>query len=260
MPLFFILFNSCFTSSLLYAHEFWLVPHGKIQQDKTVSISARVGAVWPGEQIVRLPNMVESLQVYYGNSAKGQSLTGRDNSHVFGHYKVTQPKTQTVILTTRNFSLKLSANEFNAYLREEGLNDTLEFRKKYQLLNDPSHEVFSRIAKTIPYVGQDNSYQHVFNLPLEISILSAPTNYKIGQKFIIKVTALGKPLSNQFVKAQLQDQKSELLTTRTNQQGIATFYLPKKGFWRWSTVSVQPISYGDVQWKSIWSSTTITVY
>lgn len=241
------------------AHEFWLESHGASTPGSTIAISARVGSEWPGEQSVRLPGMIDELTVFYGNEPTGDALQGRDNTRVFGHYKVKKDTTQTVILTTNNFSLTLPAEEFNDYLVEEGLDDALELRRQNQLMDSDSHEVFSRIAKFIVPVAGDKAHQKIFNLPLEISLISNPVAFDVKQPFSIKATDSGRPLAHVQIKAQLQNTQHPTLIAQTNEEGIATFILPQLGVWRFSVVSIQLINYGDIQWKSTWSSTTLTI-
>lgn len=239
------------------AHEFWIVPHGKTSLGSTVSISARVGAEWPGSQVIKLPDMVESLSLFYGNSSEENNINSRDNSYVFGHYRVNKTGTQTIILTTRNFELKLSANEFNEYLKEEGLENVLNDRIINKQNTIDSHEIYSRIAKSIVYIGKDDAYKRNFGLPLEISIASEIKPKNQTYKITLKITKNNHLLVNQLIKAQLQDKETKIKESRSDENGLVSFDLPCKGFWRFSTVSIQPVINGDIQWKSTWSSTTI---
>jgi hypothetical protein len=243
-----------FFSQIIYPHEFWMVSHGKPQVGNSISISARVGETWPGEQVIRYPNMINALKVYYGFEKEGTPLSGRDNTHVFGHYKIKKPDTQTVVLETQSFQLMLSGKEFNQYLEEEGLDEALALRRKNNLLDTPTRELFSRISKSHVHIGKDNAYMRVFGLPLEITIKS---NLQQRTKTELLITSNGRPVENQMIKAQLKEAHTKNLIARTNKQGVAVFDLSKTGVWRLSTVSIQPLNNGNIQWRSIWSSTTI---
>lgn len=246
-----------FSLTTAYGHDFWLEAHGKDVANSVISVSARVGPGWPGKQSIRLENMIDSLQLFLGNG-KSQSLDGRDNSYVFGHYNSKKESTELVVLQTKNFLLQLPASEFNQYLEDEGLKEAALYRKKYNLTSQDSVELFHRIAKIYPLIIEDRSFNRILNLSFEISLITNPITYEVNDSFLVKVTTNGRPVIAKQIKAQNKNNK-KIYITETDSNGIAEFKLDKTGIWLFSSVDIQQLYHGEAQWESTWTSLVLTL-
>lgn len=191
--MFFLLIAS-FLPAQVQAHEFWLVPHDSMTRtNKNVALEARVGPTWPGVQTSRQLNLVSDFQAV--DALGSMEVLGRDGSRVIGHLRTRTPGATVVSLRTNNTPLELSGDEFNQYLKEEGLQHILDYRKKNGLLAEASHEQFSRCAKTIILVdGQSQGFDRVAGMPLELVPVTEPLSYKSGDPFTVRFAGLFSPL------------------------------------------------------------------
>ena len=132
--------------------------------------------------------------------------------------------------STRPRDLALSAEDFNAYLQEDGLPDVLEARRASNELGKGARERYSKHVKAVFQVGEARSGEFgvVLGYPAEIVPLENP--YTIGSGASLRVRCLvdGRAVANQTV---LWGGASAERSTRTDSQGVAQVTLDAPGRW-----------------------------
>lgn len=244
---------------LASAHEFWLVPHdGVTAVDKKVVFELRIGPTWPGVQSPRLNNLVDW---FIAKDAKGvRKVEGRDGALAVGHLQTRAAGATVVAMRTNSTRINLSAIEFNEYLEEEGLSNVLALRKRYDLMQTPGREQYSRCAKSIVLVGgRSDGFDRVMDMPLEFVAHTDPLAFQAGEKFQLQVLFNGDPLPGTLVKAQLKADPVKEVRAISDPQGRVALALTEPGLWLFSTVHMEPSGEDGVDWESLWASLTVNI-
>lgn len=244
-------------ASFSLAHEFWLQADAlRVPAGATVKIRTMVGDGFPGESRPRDPTKLDRFEIAAPGAA-AQPILGIDGSDPMGIVQLAKPGTYAVGYRSRNTMITLDGPKFDAYLKEEGLDNALEARKGKS--DVPGRERYSRCVKTLICVGDDagSGFDHSFGFPLELIPKQNPYALATGESFTVSLVADGKPIAGVLVRACNRDHPSAWLSERTNDQGEATFKLDQPGFWMIASVrmtAVEPPA--DCDWESLWATLT----
>ncbi|HEX8877300.1 MAG TPA: DUF4198 domain-containing protein [Phycisphaerales bacterium] len=245
-------------ATISLAHEFWLQADAlRVPAGATVKISTMVGDGFPGESRPRDPTKLDRFEIA-GGGAAAQPILGIDGNDPAGIVQLAKPGTYAVGYRSRNTMITLDGPKFDAYLKEEGLDNALEARKGKS--DVPGRERYSRCAKTLISVGDDrgSGFDHSFGFPLELIPTQNPYALAAGDGLTVTLLADGKPAANALVRATNRDHPGEWLSERTNDQGQVTFKLDQPGFWMIASVrmtAVEPPA-PDCDWESLWATLT----
>jgi uncharacterized GH25 family protein len=163
--------------------------------------------------------------------------------------------------------IEIAAGEFDAYLKDEGLDGPLAARRKAKATN-PGRERYRRCAKA--WLAGDDATRATrpLGLPLEIVPLAVPGS---APKLEIMVLADGKPLANALVKAwrvpidakgvapdpETRDSIGVAAQVRTAKDGRAVLPVAAAGEWLVSVVHMVRCRETEVaDWESTWASLT----
>ncbi len=167
----------------LQAHEFWMQPvKFQYQAGERATIGFMVGENFVGEswemkrsRFVRLDHITSS------NAAsllqKVPEASGKNFNVV-----LEKPGNHLFVMQSTNAFIELGAEEFNAYLKEDGLDDAYQQRKKSNTLDKPAREHFARCIKLLLQAGDntDDTPLQPTGMPLEIVPLANPYALKQG--------------------------------------------------------------------------------
>ncbi len=244
------------------AHEFWMLPDRfspPVQGE--VSIALRVGENFTGDPVGFGRPMAESLRWF---SRGGEVVLTPQLPDNLNQDNVAlafdRPGAQLIVLDTKPFTITLTPDTFNAYLREEGLERVMEQRKAAGQDTQPGRERYRRHVKTLLNVGgqSDASFGVRAGQTLEIVPLSDPQRLQAGGSLALQVLFNGQPLSGALVKVWNQrGAQLNVLRTRTDAAGRSTTTLPWPGVWMASVVHMVPAT--DNQgwdWDSHWGNLT----
>ncbi len=260
--------NKWFFSAVLWlatavqAHEFWMVPDRFSPPVRgEVELALRVGENFVGDPVGFGRPMAESLRWF---SRGGEVvLTPQLPDHLAQDsvaLAFDRPGAQLIVLDTQPFTITLSADTFNAYLREEGLERVLAQRKATGQDAQPGRERYRRHVKTLLRVGgqSDASFGVRAGQTLEIVPLADPQRLRPGAALPLQVLFNGAPLEGALVKVWNQrGAQLNVLRTRTDAAGRSTTTLPWAGVWMASVVHMVPTTDGQGQdWDSHWGNLT----
>lgn len=245
------------------AHEFWIQP-GNFRPNvgENVGIHLMVGDGFPGEARPRDPTKLESFVTV---GIKGcVPLPGIDGEDPAAIHRSEREGVQMLAYRSKNSSVQLTAEKFEKYIREEGLDNAVAIRQSKTQTDRPVKELFSRCCKTLICVAatstQDLGYARVLGQPLEIVPLDNPYAKKAGDTIRVRVLLHGEPAANTQVNFFRDSAPAEHKHVRTDAEGVAAVPLEGTGSWIIGADEIHEAPAGaDGDWESVWASLTFDV-
>jgi len=173
------------------------------------------------------------------------------------------PGTYVVGVSTRPREIELRAEEFNAYLQEDGIPDVLEARRRGNELAQSARERYSKHVKAVFQVGTPRSEDVgvVLGYPAEIVLLENP--YAVGRGTPLRVRCLvdGRPVANQMVLWGGEQRGRTLAqrVTRTGPDGVAEVTLDAAGRWYVKFVHMERATRRGLDYESKWATLTFEI-
>jgi uncharacterized GH25 family protein len=166
-------------------------------------------------------------------------------------------------LSTMEREIDLKAKDFNEYLTEDGIPDTLDERKRKKELTKDVRERYSKHVKIIFQAGgrQTDNYKTVLGYPVEIVPQNNPYTLKPGDTFEFLCLKNGQPLVNQFVMTG-RDEKGRLVAgenVRTDKKGIAKIKLGGSGKWYVKFIQMTRLTDPKLNYESKWATLTFEI-
>lgn len=244
--------------ALASAHEFWLQPRKyRLTVGEELKCNFKVGENFEGEDWDLKRHKVEKLELHQGVKAtdlkKLVKADGRDRITL----KMNEEGTQLVAMQSNFAFIELEAEKFNAYLKEDGLDNIAEMRAKTNTADKPAKEFYGRFVKLLVQVGnkKTDSFKKILGSPIEIIPLQNPYALKSGDYLECRVLFNGKPLIDQMVKVWNKINTTTFLQNMyTEKDGTVKFPLSSKGPWMVSTVKMIPSEKEGADYQSMWSS------
>jgi uncharacterized GH25 family protein len=164
-------------------------------------------------------------------------------------------------LSTMTREIDLKAKDFNEYLTEDGIPDTLAERKRKKELTKDVRERYSKHVKIIFQAGekQSDNYKTALGYPVEIVPVTNPYTLKSGETFEFQCLKDGKPLANQFVMTGFEDKNGKIVASenvRTDKNGFAKIKLGAAGLWYVKFINMTPIKDPKINYESKWATLT----
>jgi hypothetical protein len=159
--------------------------------------------------------------------------------------------------------IALSGEDFNSYLKEDGIPDVLNARTLHGELGTAVRERYHKHVKAVLQVGdtRTEAFGGVLGYPAEIVPLTNPYGTRIGETLAVRTLVDGKPAANQLVIAggERDGQKMEEARTRSDSAGVARFVLSGVGKWYIKFIHMVPVSGDSVNYESKWATLTFQV-
>ncbi len=249
-------------SLAVIAHEFWLQPQKYVfNNGETANIKFNVGEDFTGENWASNNSKINYL-IHTTPSNKQIDIAGlvSDKKGDSIKLKLNEEGTHMIIYNSKNSFIKLEPAKFNAYLKEDGIINTLNYRKKNNELAINGKEYYQRSVKTILQVGNTittNCLQPTA-LPLDIVPEINPYQQKnFTRTYKFKVLFKGQVLKNQLIKVWFNTHgKRTVHNYYTDRKGSIDF-LGNTSEYMVSTVFMEKNTSDSVaQWQSYWASVT----
>lgn len=247
----------------LSAHDFWLAPtEWQPATPKSLTIVGSVGDKFPVASDWAIPAGVDTWRVLgpggevtVEGSLKSFRQQGKSIATTFA---AANPGAYLGLMTVKMRVIAQPADEFNTYLRDEGLQDVIAERARLGQTKVPVRERFARYSKVIVRTG-DGAAPYVTS-PVghdgEFVPASDPSLLQAGEPLVVQFLVEGKPIAGAAVAASSEKLQ---LTAKTDADGRATFALPAPGPWLVHTVYMRrPATPGSprVDWESYWVTLT----
>jgi uncharacterized GH25 family protein len=165
-------------------------------------------------------------------------------------------------LSTRPNFIELDAAKFEGYLKHEGLEHVIEWRKRNQEAAAPGRERYSKYVKSLLQIGRGTKFAAA-GFPIEMHPLANPYELQVGDLLPVKIEVRGKPVGGLQVEAAWLDASGKAHRTivgRTDVNGAINVRLGAKGTWKLHTVFMERCADSAVaDWESLWASMTFAV-
>ena len=253
-------------SLVVIAHEFWLQPQQyHFKKDETATIKFKVGENFTGDNWVGNNSKINQL-IHYTPSNKQIDIAAlvSNNKGDSIQLKLTEEGTHMVIYNSKNSFINLTPAKFNPYLKEDGLDEVIAYRKLHNEENINGKEYYQRSVKTVLQVGTITTNETTQPTALPLDVIPDENIYNLGYQGknpIVKFTVLfkRKPLVNKLIKLwhKTGNKKTELTDLRTNNLGKISAKIILSGSWMISCVHMERNTVDTTaDWQSYWSSLT----
>ncbi len=159
--------------------------------------------------------------------------------------------------------IALSADDFNGYLKEDGIPDVLDARTRAGELGRAARERYQKHVKAIFQVGdlRTRAFETVLGYPAEIVPLTNPYFVVLGDTLAVRCLLDGRPVAQQLVIAGGQRDTTRIpdARARSDSQGVARFVIRTPGKWYIKFIHMVPVHGDSVNYESKWATLTFQV-
>lgn len=165
--------------------------------------------------------------------------------------------TYVVGASTRPRELELTAEQFNSYLKEDGLPDVLEARRQDNELGRGARERYSKHVKAVFQVGEARTegFGVVLGYPAEIVPLENPYTLGPGASLRVRCLVDKRPVANHTVLWGGPGGSAER-STRTDSLGVAQVTLDAAGKWYVKFIHMARANRAGLDYESKWATLT----
>jgi uncharacterized GH25 family protein len=152
-----------------------------------------------------------------------------------------------------------TSEEFERYLRAEGLERNLARHQSRHKPGKIIHETYFRCAKSLLAVGNipAGASDKALGLPLELIAETNPYQLGNSRKLRLRLLYLDKPLEGALVILSNKSKPLDKLKARTDKHGRVEISLPHRGVWLANSVHMIPAPFlSRYDWESLWASLT----
>ena len=250
-------------SLIAQAHEFWLEPiKFRFAVGETATINFKVGDNFFGEPWLTSLEKLNKVELHSIKGVKDvKALTKQGEKENLSVQLPLEGTYMVVMHGNPSFSDE-PAEQFNAYLKDQGLDDVYNKRKKSNTLEKNGTEFYTRYSKVLLQAGKrtDDTYKKVAGLPIEIIPQQNPYTRKVGDpvKFIVRYN--GRPLFGALVKVfNRNNNRTNIQTIYTQQDGSIETHISNTGAWMLNVVHMIPSTDPKAEWQSYWGSLTFGI-
>jgi uncharacterized GH25 family protein len=225
----------------------------------------RVGDHFSGELLGRNDARIRRF-VAIAPDGSERPIVGRHGVDPAGIIRVDTPGIWTLAYEGTPSAVTLTADAFEAYLKEEGLDHISRLRASQGETRQPGREHFSRAVKSLVVAGASATpragYDRAVGLRLEIVPQGNP--FEDGRTQLpLQLLFAGEPLEGALIVAMRKPgagAPSEVVSSvRSDVHGRAVVDVAS-GLWLIKAVHMVPASEGSaVDWESTWTSLTFEV-
>jgi uncharacterized GH25 family protein len=156
--------------------------------------------------------------------------------------------------------LSLAGKEFNAYLKEEGIDDILSKRAAQGRLQEASRERYSKYLKAMLQVGDapGDAYATLLGYAAEIVLEQNPYALRPGDTVTVRCIVDGRPWAGKAIFAGGRrgstETRFEPQRLVTDEQGRATVRITGAGIWYVKFVAMTEVTDAEADYESKWST------
>jgi uncharacterized GH25 family protein len=162
--------------------------------------------------------------------------------------------------------LSLPGAEFNAYLKEEGLDDVLARRKAQGRLAEASKERYSKYVKAILQVGATptDTYATALGHAAEILLEDNPERLTPGSRVRVRCLVDGRPWAGKTVFAGgrrgTTDRRLPQQRLVTDADGRVVVEIREAGVWYVKFVAMVEVNEAEANYESKWATLSFGIY
>ncbi|WP_179346601.1 DUF4198 domain-containing protein [Winogradskyella ursingii] len=277
---------------LLCSHDMFIKFDNYFLQPNTQAVLQLFnGTFEKSDNVIDRNRMTDVSLVGSGNRTAVDSTQWFEKDDItFLNFKTGNEGTWVAGLSTAARDIELTAEDFNKYLKSDGVLEILDKRKASKTLNENAVEKYSKHVKAIFQVGNKKTNDYNVNLgyPIEFIPLQNPYNIHPGHNLEVKLLYKGKPLSNHYVyvgKATNSDNKAETHSHdngeehshshdtsessehvhpkteqfKTNEYGVVSVNINEQGIWYLRTIKMVEVQDENLTHESNWATLTFAI-
>lgn len=249
-----------------FAHDLFLkLDNFFVAVNEKVKISVLNGSFMESEGAVTFARLKDVSFV----SPKGERINlaetdfSKNETTSFLSIEPKEAGTYVAGLSTMPREIDLDGKDFNEYLKEDGIPDTLADRTEKKELDKKVRERYSKHVKTIFQAGnaQTENYKTVFGYPVELVPQQNPYKLKAGDTIEVLCLKDGKPLVNQYVMSGRESSGKIVAgaNVRTDKKGIAKIKLNSAGKWYVRFINMTRLDDPNLNYESKWATLTFEI-
>ena len=253
-------------SGVLAAHDLFLkLTDYFVRPDAAVTVTALNGTFTTSENAIARARVADlSLAGPAGRQQVDTARLGAAGNRTVIRTRTGPAGTYVLGLSLRPSEITLKGEQFNDYLKEEGLQKTLQTRREAGELTRPATERYAKHVKVMFQAGTppSASYRVVFGYPVEIVPLSNPYELKLGDTLALRLLKDGAPAAG---IAALAGGRSAAGTTirsiplQADQEGVVRVPLRARGTWYVKFIAMTRVSEPKLDYISRWATLTFAV-
>ena len=247
------------------AHEFWIEAEDyTLQPGETLRADTRVGMRFKGNTQAFLPPRHTRFDIVSGDAV--QPLASRIGDRPAVQQRVEGEGLAIVVHQATDTVLTYKdPAKFAQFVREEGLDGTLEAHAARGLPEDGFREVYSRHVKALVDLGPGGE-DRALGLPIELVVEGDPYSEPMPSGVSVRALYNGEPMAgallNVFAReADWEREQTEHTPIRLDDEGRATVPLVPGRRYLANVVKMREPDAGKAErtgavWESLWASTT----
>ncbi|MGB7070659.1 MAG: DUF4198 domain-containing protein [Pyrinomonadaceae bacterium] len=249
----------------IFAHDLFLKTDSFfLQPNSKFTVQIMNGTFQASEGAVSFARLNDVSVVTAGKTTHPQETAFTKNeTTAFMNLTTGAAGTYVIGLSTKTREISLKAEEFNEYLKEDGLPDTLEERRKTGELEKDAKERYAKHVKAILQVGkkQTDDYKTVLGYPVELIPQQNPYKLKKGDTIEILCLKDGKPLAGQVVLAGREENEKITIAPelRSDKNGIIKLRLDGAGKWYVKFINMAKLDDPNLNYESKWTTLTFEI-
>ena len=256
---------ACFLfCELLQAHDLYLLPAKfHVQKGVTLRVAFHNGDAFPASEVA--PKVLRLLEPSITGAAGVVAILNlkEQGKETLGEATINAEGALIVSVRTAPNFIELEPKKFEEYLKEEGLDEVLAWRKEHGEASRPGRERYSKYAKSLVQSKvSDAFFRHQMNFPIEIVPLADPYTAKPGSHLPVQVFFRGKPAQGMQLEVAWADgvESKTTIAGRTDSDGRINVAILKKGLWRLHTLKMERCAdQKTADWESFWASLTFEI-
>jgi len=247
---------------IVEAHEFWLQANRYfLTTGEKLQVKFMVGENFMGEPWDLKVHRVENLHCFEADATRVLTDSIDHTSSILS-VRFSRPGTKMLTMESNAAFIELEPDLFNAYLKEDGLDDVYSSREKNKALGQKARERYSRHTKLFVQVGEkyDDVYTKNLGMPIELIPQRNPYELKRMDKCRFLVLFEGKPLFGAKVRVwNRHDSRTTIQNFYTQKDGIVELQISNPGAWMVSVVKMVPSKDASADWRSYWGSLVFAI-
>jgi uncharacterized GH25 family protein len=210
---------------VLCSHDMFLkLDTYKLQPNTKAILQLFNGTYEKSDNIIDRNRMLDVSLVGNGErTALDSSNWFEKNNTTFLNFKTGNEGTYVAGLSTAPRDIVLKAEDFNTYLKNDGVLEVLENRIKTNTLDRDAVEKYAKHVKAIFQVGDQltNDWNVHLGYPLEFIPLQNPYDIHSGHNLEVRLLFRGEPLKNHFVYVGTETETNNNETSHTHDGEVA---------------------------------------
>lgn len=242
----------------MQAHEFWLQPlKFVVKTGENITVNFRVGEDFFGEPWTFTKDSIVKVELHHKNTVRDLKTSIVEGTKNNLQTPLPNEGTYLLVLQSKDAYSDLEAEEFNAYLKKDELDDAYAHRSKTNTLEKNGTEFYSRYTKLLVQAGEktDNTFRKEIGFPVEIIPEQNPYNLKLGDPVQFRILFQGKPLFGAKVRVwNFYNNRTTVQNIYSQQDGTISTHISNRGSWMVSFGKMIPSKNPKADWQSYWAS------